>query len=149
MAAEQYQDQLDSSNDSTALADSHTTDSPTESSASTGHQSQGLAWSQHHPTSLLAADHAAIATNSSVAQTQQLLPGLAPASVPAVASRLLVGTNINIGRRLGSGAFSTVYQAQLGNSNSNNWVVKRLDRVGPDQMQQVQWCKILLSRSER
>lgn len=67
---------------------------------------------------------------------QQLLPGLSPDVILAVAARMLDGSRVTVGRKLGAGAFSTVYQAQLAGSSSK-WVVKRLDRVGTDQMQQV------------
>ncbi|WIA36057.1 hypothetical protein OEZ86_007415 [Tetradesmus obliquus] len=41
-----------------------------------------------------------------------------------------------MGRRLGCGAFATVYEAQLAGSRAK-WVVKRLDRVAPEHSQQV------------
>ncbi|WIA15886.1 hypothetical protein OEZ85_012635 [Tetradesmus obliquus] len=41
-----------------------------------------------------------------------------------------------MGRRLGCGAFATVYEAQLAGSRAK-WVVKRLDRVAPEHAQQV------------
>jgi hypothetical protein len=70
------------------------------------------------------------------ARVLQLLPGLSPAAIPAVAARMLDGAAVTMGRRLGCGAFATVYEAQLAGSRAK-WVVKRLDRVAPEHVQQV------------
>jgi hypothetical protein len=70
------------------------------------------------------------------ARVLQLLPGLSPAMLHAVAARMLDGAAVTMGRRLGCGAFATVYEAQLSGSRAK-WVVKRLDRVAPEHAQQV------------
>jgi hypothetical protein len=49
---------------------------------------------------------------------------------------MLDGAAVTMGRRLGCGAFATVYEAQLAGSRAK-WVVKRLDRVAPEHAQQV------------
>jgi serine/threonine protein kinase len=49
---------------------------------------------------------------------------------------MLDAAAVTVGRRLGCGAFATVYEAQLAGSRAK-WVVKRLDRVAPEHAQQV------------
>eukprot|EP00879_Flechtneria_rotunda_P015607 GHRR01016322.1.p1 GENE.GHRR01016322.1~~GHRR01016322.1.p1 ORF type:complete len:137 (+),score=62.76 GHRR01016322.1:1184-1594(+) len=66
----------------------------------------------------------------------QLLPGLSPASIPAIAAKYLNPSRVVLGGKIGSGAFATVYQAQLQGSRGK-WVVKRLDRVVLEHLQQV------------
>eukprot|EP00878_Enallax_costatus_P027163 GHUV01029218.1.p2 GENE.GHUV01029218.1~~GHUV01029218.1.p2 ORF type:complete len:155 (+),score=60.93 GHUV01029218.1:887-1351(+) len=146
-ATVQYQDMLDSSNERTELVESRNADSPTGASASMQDDTYRHSVPQQQQlaaTSLPANHHESSSSDSTAEVVQQLLPGLAPAAIPTVASRMLDSRRVAIGKRLGSGAFSTVYQAQLGNSSSNKWVVKRLDRVGSDQMQQVRQCRRLL-----
>jgi hypothetical protein len=79
---------------------------------------------------------AAAADDDAHARVLQLLPGLSPAMLPAVAARMLDGAAVTLGRRLGCGAFATVYEAQLAGSRAK-WVVKRLDRVALEHAQQV------------
>lgn len=88
------------------------------------------------PVTAATAVDAPAADSDAEARVLQLLPGLSPAAVPAVAARMLDGAAVTMGRRLGCGAFATVYEAQLAGSRAK-WVVKRLDRVAPEHAQQV------------
>jgi len=69
-----------------------------------------------------------------------LLPDVSPASIIAVQAKHMDGSKVSLGRRLGAGAFATVYHAQVQGSRSS-WVVKRLDRSS--QKQQV-WSSIVV-----
>lgn len=82
------------------------------------------------------------------AHVLQLLPGLSPACVPAVAARMLDASKVSLGKKLGCGAFATVYQAQLQGSRGT-WVVKRLDRAGRDHLQQVRKGAVLLNNRKK
>lgn len=71
------------------------------------------------------------------ASTQQPVTSPAAAELQTEINSLqLDPSKVTQGKRLGAGAFATVYLGQYEGSKQK-YVIKRLDRMAPDQMQQV------------